>query len=330
MDIRETIIKEVTKILHDRLNESDLTIVTDVLTLQLEKYEIQERCTSITETENTSETSLKKFIATKRIEGIATSTLKRYYDANQKLLSFLQKPLNEISTYDIRFYLSFKREHDNVSNRTLDGMRRCYSSFFTWLSAEGIIKHNPCTAISQIKYRKSVKMPYSAVDLERIRKACTNIRDIALVDFLYSTGCRVSEVVRLDQSDVDFDKMECHVLGKGNKERIVYLNPVAAMNLQEYLNSRIDDNECLFSGRHTGRIGKNGIEATLKRIGKTAGVDNVHPHRFRRTLATNLLDRGMNIQDVAAILGHADLKTTQIYCYISQSNVRAAYQRYAA
>ena len=157
-----------------------------------------------------------------------------------------------------------------------------------------------------------------------------DIRELALVDFLYSTGCRVSEVSKLDISDVDFEKSECLVLGKGNKERIVYLSPVSAMHLQEYLNSRSDASESLFSGKGGIRLHKNGIEAIMKKIGAAAGVDNVHPHRYRRTLATNLLDRGMNIQDVAAILGHADLKTTQIYCYISQSNVKAAYTKYAA
>lgn len=193
-----------------------------------------------------------------------------------------------------------------------------------------MINHNPCAALAQIKYRKTVKKPYSAVELERIRKACESIRDLALVDFLYSTGCRVSEAARMNVEDVDFDRLECRVLGKGNKERIVYLSPVAAMHLKEYLDNRKDSEECLFEGRKGRRITKNGIEALIRRLGMSANVDNAHPHRFRRTLATNLLDRGMNIQDVAQILGHADLKTTQVYCYISQSNVRTAYQKYAA
>ena len=164
----------------------------------------------------------------------------------------------------------------------------------------------------------------------KLRRACTNRRDLALVDFLYSTGCRVSEVVRLNVSDIDFDRRECTVIGKGNKERIVYLSEVAVMNLKEYIRNRQDTGTALFIGRGTSRIKKTGIEAVIRKIGEAAGVKNAHPHRFRRTLATNLLDRGMNIQDVAQILGHADLKTTQIYCYISQQNVRAAYDKYAA
>lgn len=330
MDIRLSIIQSVTAALQDRVPQEVMTTVQDVLTIELNRYEVQERCTAVTVSDNSAEGQLRKYIATKRVEGLSDSTLRRYYYTNLALIRFVRKPLYEITTYDLRFYLSYRRQQGGISNRTLDGMRRCYSSFFSWLSAEGLIGRSPCAALAQIKYRKQVKKPYSAVDLERIRQACSNIRDLALVDFLYSTGCRVSEVARLDIDDIDFDSLECTVIGKGNKERIVYLSPVAAMHLREYISSRRDFSDALFVGKGSSRIGKNGIEALLRRIGTAAGVENVHPHRFRRTLATNLLDRGMNIQDVAAILGHADLKTTQIYCYISQTNVRAAYQKYAA
>lgn len=299
--------------------------------IELNNYEIQERCTDVALADDSADRMLKKFLATKRIEGIAESTLLRYAEENKKLIRFLGKPLYEVSTYDIRFYLSYRRENSGkkLGNRTLDGMRRCYSSFFSWLSAEGLIGRNPCAAIKQIKYRKEVKKPYSAAEMEKLRRACANKRDLALLDFLYCTGCRVSEVARLNIDDIDFENMECTVLGKGNKERTVYLSEVAAMNLGEYLASREDGNEALFTGKGTERLGKNGIEVLLKRLGKKAGVINVHPHRYRRTLATNLLDRGMNIQDVAVILGHADLKTTQVYCYISQKNVKNAYSKYA-
>lgn len=329
MEIRELIVQKVTESLQSRISDDILATIQDVLIIQLNNYEVQERCTDIAIVDDTEEKLLKKFIATKRIEGTAESTLKRYYEMNRKVIQFLQKPLHEITAYDLRFYLSLCRQENNVSNRTLDGMRRCYSSFFGWLAAEGLIGRNPCTALAQIKYRKVVKKPYSATELERLRKACSSKRNLAMVDFLYSTGCRVSEVSRLDISDIDFERMECTVLGKGNKERIVYLSPVAGMHLQEYLASREDTSNALFIGKSGERLGKNGIEIVIKKLGECAGVENAHPHRFRRTLATNLLDRGMNIQDVAAILGHADLKTTQVYCYISQTNVKAAYNKYA-
>lgn len=329
MDIRTIIIQKVTEALRGRADEEVLSMVQDVLVMQLNSYEVMERCTEVAVRDDSAEGMLKKFIATKRVEGTADSTLQRYAEINRALIGYLGKPLEEVTTYDIRFYLSMRRQVGRVSNRTLDGMRRCYSSFFGWLSAEGLISHNPCAALAQIKSRKTVKKPYSAAEMEKMRKACGNIRDLALVDFLYCTGCRVSEVSRLDIADIDFERMECVVLGKGNKERKVYLTEVAAMHLQEYLSSRKDDCEALFAGKGK-RLKKNGIEAVVKKLGRKAGVGNAHPHRFRRTLATNLLDRGMNIQDVAAILGHADLKTTQVYCYISQANVRAAYCKYAA
>ncbi len=329
MDIRTDIVQRVMDTIRGRVDADAADLVQDVLVMQLNRYEVMERCTEVAVRDDSAEGQLKKFLATKRVEGMADSTLRRYAEINRALLNYLGKPLEEITTYDLRFYLSVRRQIGKVSNRSLDGMRRCYSSFFGWLSAEGVISHNPCAALAQIKCRKTVKKPYSAADMEKIRKACSNIRDLALVDFLYATGCRVSEVSRLEISDVDFERMECVVLGKGNKERKVYLTEVAAMHLQEYLNTRTDSCEALFAGRGK-RLGKNGIEAIVKNLGKRAGVENVHPHRYRRTLATNLLDRGMNIQDVAAILGHADLKTTQIYCYISQANVKTAYRKYAA
>ncbi len=329
MDIRTIIVQKVTEALQERTNEETLTLIQDVLIMQLNDYEVMDRCTEVAVRDDSAERILKKFLATKRVEGTADSTLHRYAEINRELIRYFGKPLGDITTYDIRFYLSVRRQSGRVSNCTLDGMRRCYSSFFGWATAEGLINSNPCAALARIKTRRTVKKPYSSSETEKIRKACNTTRDLALVDFLYATGCRVSEVARLDISDVDFEGMECVVLGKGNKERRVYLTEVAAMHLQEYLDTRDDSCEALFTTRRGKRLGKNGIEALVKKLGKRAGIENVHPHRYRRTLATNLLDRSMPIQDVAAILGHVDLKTTQIYCYISQANVKAAYCKYA-
>lgn len=330
MDIREQIIGNVLEKLKNKVEQEVQDVIQDALIMELNEYEVQKRCTEVDTVDDTPERILKKYIATKKIEGIADSTLRRYADQNMKLLNFLKKPLDKITAYDIRFYLSYKREGRKVSNSTLDGMRRCFSSFFGWLTAEGIIQRNPCAVVAQIKSRKQVRLPYSAVDLEKMRKSCVTLRDLALIDFLYSTGCRVSEVVRMDVLDVDFERLECKVLGKGNKERIVYLTQVAAMNLKEYLDARTDVGEHLFEGWKGKRISKSGIETLIRRIGKRSGVEKAHPHRFRRTLATNLMDRGMNIQDVAMILGHADLKTTQIYCYVDRNNVKMAFGKYAA
>lgn len=331
MDLRTIIIENVSMAVRDILTDVQLQAVQDALVLQFENYEFQERTTEIAVIDNTPDTILQKFIATKRIEGKAEGTIQRYYDTCYMMIHTLSKPLYEITTYDLRYYLASYKAQRKVSNRTLDGIRRCFSSFFSWLSAEGIIGRNPCAALAQIKYTKVIKKPYTGPEMERLKQACMSIRDLALLEFLYASGCRVSEVVMLNRTDINFLSRDAVVLGKGNKERTIYLTPVALMHLQDYLSSRKDNNPALFVSLKApyNRLSKAGIETALKIIGRRAGVENVHPHRYRRTLATNLLDRGANIQDVASILGHADLKTTQIYCYISQQNVQAAYRRYA-
>ncbi len=329
MDIRNNIIQSILIDLKDKVDNNILKTIENSLIIHLDKYEIQERSTELSVVDNSAEGLLRRYIATKRIEGKAESTLKRYWEQNIKLLHFFNKPIYQYSTYDIRFYLA-QRSQQGVSNRTLDGMRRCYRSFFTWLTTEGIINKNPTIALNQIKYQKQIKKPFTAIELELLRKTCKIPRDIALIEFLYSTGCRVSEVSNLNISNIDMNTGECVVLGKGNKERIVYLTEVALLYLKFYLNSRKDNNPALFIGKSNRRLSKNGIETLLHKIGDQAKVDNVHPHKFRRTLATNLLNKGMSIQNVASILGHVDLKTTQIYCYINQNNVKTAYHKYAA
>lgn len=330
MDIRTSILQSVVGALSGKVEDGIIDLVHDVLVIQLNNYELMERCTEVAVRDDTAEGMLNKYIATKRIEGKAETTLQRYREQDIALLRYLGKPLDRIATDDIRFYLSVKRQRDGVSNRTLEGMRRCYNSFFGWLATERYIQYNPCAALAPIKYRKVAKKPYSGAEMKRIEEACESVRNLALVDFLYASGCRVSEVARLDISDIDFGAMSCTVLGKGNKERTVYLTDVAVMHLQKYLDGRRDSSGALFVGRGGERLGKNGIEAIVKRIGKRAGVDNVHPHRFRRTLATNLMNHGMPIQHVAAILGHADLKTTQVYCAIDQQHVESDYRKFAA
>lgn len=327
MDMREQVINNVMVELQDFVSEDVYNRVQDVLSVELNKYELTERCTDVTVVDDTGERMLKTFAVVKSLEGLSDNTIKRYIRENKMLLDYLNMPLEDITTNDIRVYIASRRKED-VSNRTLDGMRRCYSTFFDWLHKEDVIPKNPCNGLKQIKYKKEIKKPFSAVELEKIKMACSNIRDTALVHFLYSTGCRVTEISNLNISDINFETQECTVLGKGNKERTVYVSDVSMMYLKEYLSARKGNSESLFTGKGTERLGKSGIEAILKRLEKKSGVPNVHPHRFRRTLATNLLDRGMSIQDVAEILGHADLKTTQIYCFISKENVKSSYKKY--
>ena len=329
-DLRQEIVNSVIIGLEEMSKEM-VDQVRDMLFIVLNKYEVQERCTAVTTTDTTSEDYLKAFIITKRIEGMSEQTLTRYYDDNMKLIQTIGKPIKEMTTNDLRYYLALKRTRDHNSNVTLEGIRHCWSSFFGWLTKEEIITKNPCLKLSQIKCPKQVKLSFSAVDLDKIKRACMdNPRDLALVDFLYSTGCRVSEVSALDVADVDFEKKEIVVLGKGDKQRKVYLTDVAALHLKEYLNGRKVASKALFTSKSGKRLSKNGIEAACKRLEKRSGVENIHPHRFRRTLITDLLNSGMAMQEVSILAGHESVETTQIYYSETTANVKSNYLKYSA
>ena len=330
MDIRNDIVDTIMLKMQNVIDELAMERLQAVLLDKLDKYEISERSTEIVVRDGTAEGLLKKYLATKRIEGKSERTIKRYADLLSTFISQLDRRLHELTAFDIRLYLSMYKEKRKVKNRTLDNMRKVLSSFFSWLHDEEFIPRNPCRAVKSIKYDKVLRLPFSGEELERLKSACTNARDIALIHFLHATGCRVSEVVSVDVSDVDFQNRELVVYGKGGKERTVYLTQVASMYLEEYLKKRKDGSKALFTGKGSNRIQKNGIEAAVKRIGERAGVDNVHPHRFRRTLATELISRGAAIQDVQMILGHEDIRTTQVYVYVDKRNVKNTYDKYAA
>ena len=305
--------------------------VENALVICLNRYEVQERCTEMVEAGERRD-YLNMYIATLRVEGRSEGTLEQYRLRISQMLGFLGKSAEDITVYDLRYFLACYRRARKVSNSTLDNIRRCLKAFFSWLSAEGHIDRNPAAALKPIQQLKAIKKEYSQVELEKIRNACQNKRDIALIEMLYATGARVSEISGLDVQDVDFENLEAKVLGKGNKERVVYITERCAMYLQEYLTSRTDCESSLFVSTRAphGRLCKPGIERILRELGKRAGVSNVHPHRYRRTLATNLINRGCNIQDVQQILGHADISTTQLYYVYNRNVVKTAYRKYAA
>lgn len=330
MDARIEILENVLHAMSGIIPDTAVNRLETALCAELEKYEVQERVTDVTVRDSTAEGLLRKFLATKRIEGKSESTIEYY---RQQLTMFVQnigKLLPEISTFDLRFYLSAYKETRKVKNRTLDNIRKCLSTFFTWLTDEEFIQRNPCRGLKSIKYRKVMKKAFSQEELERLKSACENYRDLALVGFLYSTGCRVSEAISINRESINFERRELNVVGKGDKERTVYLTEVSVMYLRLYLSNREDENPALFIGKGGRRLSKNGVETALKRIGIKAGVENVHPHRFRRTLATSMIDRGATLQDVQVILGHEDIRTTQVYVYTNQRNVKNAHEKYAA
>lgn len=328
MDLRTEIIDNVIEQL-DGVDREVIEKVERTLYIQLQKYEVQDRCTEVTVREDRNMEIVKKFLATKRLEGKSDNTLKLYSLELRQIIGAIDKKLSDIGVYDLRMYLSLYKERRKVSNTTLENKRKVLSSFFSWAYGEALIPQNPTVNLKQIKIQKVKRKPFSAVEMMKIKGACKNARDKALIEFMVSSGLRVSEVSSVNISDIDFAGHESTVIGKGNKERIFYISDVCAEVIKEYLQTRTDSNPALFVSNKAphNRLSKAGVEAATRKIGKRAGVTDVHPHRFRRTFATDMVRKGVPIQYVSTLLGHADLRTTQIYVSIDQDSVKYNYNR---
>lgn len=270
------------------------------------------------------------FLAAKKIEGRSEKSLGYYKSTIDKMLISINKSVKHITTDDLRNYLAdYQKEHSS-SKVTIDNIRRILSSFFGWLEDEDYVVKSPVRRIHKVKTGKTVKETYSDEALELMRDSCTELRDLAMIDMLASTGMRVGEMVLLNQDDINFDERECIVFGKGDKERIVYFDARTKMHLKAYLDSRNDDNPALFvsltSPNNRMKIG--GIEVRLRKIGNELGIPKVHPHKFRRTLATMAIDKGMPIEQLQQLLGHQRIDTTLQYAMVKQSNVKLAHRKY--
>lgn len=273
---------------------------------------------------------LQRFIDTKKLEGCSPKTLIQYRRAIEKLINDIKKNIRTVTTDELREYLTNYYQNSNCSKVSIDNMRRIFSSFFNWLEDENYILKSPVRRIHKIKSMAPVKEVYSDDEKELLRDNCVNIRDLALIDLLASTGMRIGELVRLNRDDIDFYERECIVLGKGDKERIVYFDVRTKLRLQEYLNSRHDDNAALFvslRSPHT-RLTINGIEFLVRRLGRSVGIKKCHPHKFRRTMATMAIDKGMPIEQVQKLLGHEKIDTALHYAMVKQSNVKNAHRKY--
>ena len=302
------------------------TLDSAILALRevLNKYDLE--CISVPE--STNDFLLDSYLDAIRVEGRSPKTVKQYEYIIRRFLKAAETTSGGISTGHIRKYLADEKTR-GIADRTLNDNRSVLSAYFGWLVREGLIQRNPLGNIKPVKCQKKVKHAYSDIDLEKLKTHCKTKRDKALVCFLFATGCRISEVAGLDRENVNLDTLECVVLGKGNKERRVYIDAVTAMMLREYLDERTDDDPALFLNRFHQRMHKGGIDRVLKTVGEAAGVDNVHAHRFRRTRATVLIKHGMPIQEVAVILGHEKLDTTMKYVDIDQTDVKNSYKKYA-
>lgn len=285
---------------------------------------------SITDKQSQDVDLLSAFIAAKRVEGCSERTIRYYEITLKKALAAIVKPIPAITTDDLRGYLDQYQQQSHAGKTTIDNIRRILSSFFSWLEDEDRIVKSPVRRIHKVKTTKVVKTIYSDENLEAMRDGCDSLRDLAMIDLLASTGMRVGELVRLNRADIDFTNRECVVLGKGSKERTVYFDARTKLHLWNYLNSRTDENQALFVslGAPHDRLRISGVEIRLRELGKRLHLGRVHPHKFRRTMATMAIEKGMPIEQVQVLLGHSKIDTTMHYAMVNQSNVKEAHRRY--
>ena len=308
------------------LNNSQATRLQEVLEHSLFRTELSKE----EKPEDNTGIPLEAFISARKVEGCSEKTLAYYQKTVQHVLNEIGKPAQQIMTDDLRIYLSDYQEKRGTGKVTIDNIRRILSSFFSWLEDEDYILKSPVRRIHKVKTAKMVKETYTDEALERMRDGCRNLRDLAIVDMLASTGIRVGELVLLNREDIDFVERECVVLGKGNKERVVYFDARTKIHLQNYLLSRIDQETALFVSLRAphSRLTIGGVESMLRKMGWVLSIQKVHPHKFRRTLATTAIDKGMPIEQVQQLLGHQRIDTTLHYAMVKQQNVKQAHRKY--
>lgn len=325
--MKQNFINDVVQGMLPFLNNAQAEKLQEVLHHTLFDYNVIEN----EDTGNLSGQNLVElFLAAKRIEGCSEKSLKYYEATINSMLNELKKDIKHIVTDDIRTYLTDYQARKQSSRVTIDNIRRILSSFFTWLEDEDYILKSPVRRIHKVKTGTNIKETYSDEALELMRDSCTELRDLAMIDLLASTGMRVGEMVLLNREDINFNERECVVFGKGDKERIVYFDARTKIHLLNYLNSRIDDNPALFVSLNNPhrRLKISGVEVRLRQHGKRLGLNKVHPHKFRRTLATMAIDKGMPIEQLQQLLGHRRIDTTLQYAMVKQSNVKIAHRKY--
>jgi len=326
--MKEKFVTEVMQEMLPYLDNAQMKHLRDAIGQVLFHYEIAE--SKVSPEEDNSGKLIEMFITAKRIEGCSEKTLKYYQTTIEAMVSSIGKNVRHISTEDLRMYLTEYQNRNGSGRVTIDNIRRVLSSFFSWLEDEDYIIKSPVRRIHKVKTASSIKETYSDEDLEKMRDNCEELRDLAMIDMLASTGMRVGEMVLLNRDDIDFAERECVVFGKGDKERVVYFDARAKLHLQEYLDSRMDDDPALFVTLRSPhkRIQIGGIEHRLREMGKRLNITKVHPHKFRRTLATMAIDKGMPIEQLQRLLGHQRIDTTLQYAMVKQSNVKAAHKKY--
>ena len=325
--MKQDFIKDIVQGMLSYLNNAQCEKLQEVLRYTLAGYEVTEN----KQQDSSSEQDyVELFLAAKRIEGCSEKSLKYYKATIKMMIANVGKNVRHMETDDIRRYLTEYQKKKKSSKVTIDNIRRILSSFFSWLEDEDYILKSPVRRIHRVKTGTNIKETYSDEALELMRDSCTEPRDLAMIDMLASTGMRVGEMVLLNRNDIDFNERECIVFGKGSKERVVYFDARTKIHLQNYLASRKDDNPALFVSLKAPheRLQIGGIETRLREFGRKLGLHKVHPHKFRRTLATMAIDKGMPIEQLQQLLGHRKIDTTLQYAMVKQSNVKLAHKKY--
>lgn len=327
--MKEKVVNQVLYCMQDVISADQLSELRSVLQNVLCTYHIESERQDVMVVNDSWQDDLEEYLMSKALEGKSPATVKRYRYELSRLLSYINKAVVNITDADISGYLRAYKKLRSICNQTLKNVRAVYSSFFVWLRDRDRIRRNPMVLVEQIKVEKTIKKPYTDTERELMLRNCKTIRDKAIMEFLYSTAVRVSELAALNREDIRFSSKDLTVFGKGSKERVTYLNERSHMYLKEYLESRSDDNPALFVSEKAPhqRLGKTGIEDIVRRTGQRAGV-HAYPHRFRRTAATNALNRGMPVQEVAQLLGHVKLETTMVYCTVERESVQFHHKKF--
>lgn len=324
--MKNSLIRTINSEMNSYLNNYQLEKLNEILEYNLYKYDVIE----VEKDKMDDVDYVKLFIASKKVEGCSERTLNYYKTTIDNMLEQINKEIKTVDTDDLRSYLTSYQEKNNCSKVTIDNVRRILSSFFSWLEDEDYIIKSPIRRIHKIKTTKVVRETYSDETIEKLRDSCEEIRDLALIDFLTSTGVRVGELVKLNKNDINFEDRSCIVFGKGSKEREVYFDVRTKLHLEKYLSMRNDDNPALFVSLLSpyDRLEISGVEIRLRKLGRDLEIQRVHPHKFRRTMATKAIDKGMPIEQVQRLLGHAKIDTTLQYAMVNQNNVKLSHHKY--
>ena len=332
--MKTEVISNITKDMEDSLTDYQLNKLKESLIINFEMVEFIIKTDELKHQEELDENKnmINSFISSKQVEGCSERTIKYYKEIIEKFVNNFDKSIKQISTNEIRSYLSNYKDNSSCGSTTIDNIRRVLSSFFSWLEDEDYIIKSPVRRIHKIKTAVFVKEVLTDENLERLRDECENIRDLSLIELLISTGMRVGELVNLNISSLNFEDRSCIVLGKGNKEREVYFDAKTKLHLKEYISKRNDSNDALFVSMKEPhqRLSISGIELIIRTLGINSNINKVHPHKFRRTLATMAIDKGMPVEQVQKLLGHVKIETTMNYALVNQSNVKISHRRYIA